>query len=103
MMCVETNSMRTPTNFEYNVVLTWQENRTVFWFSDRMRELEHDAAWRLVQVMVAYAPSTDVLALIAAGPVEDLFGLVELMRDEAEKNARFRICLGHTYGLPPQL
>ncbi len=39
----------------------------------------------------------------SAGPIEDLFDLGELMRDEAEKNARFRICLGSTYGLPPGL
>jgi len=57
----------------------------------------------MVQVMVAYAPCLDVLALIAAGPVEDLFGLTKLMLDEAEKNPRFRICLGMTNGLPPEL
>jgi hypothetical protein len=57
----------------------------------------------MVQVMVAYAPCLDVLALIAAGPVEDLFGLSKLMLDEAEKNPRFRICLGMTHGLPPEL
>ena len=98
--------MRRPTNFDYKVVLDWQANRSVSWAWEHMFEmLGHDrnAAWRMVQVMVAYAPSYDVLALVAAGPVEDLFGMKELMRDEAEKNARFRICLGFTHGLPPEL
>jgi len=98
--------MRKPTNFDYSVVLDWQANKTVNWASERMYEmLEHDrtGAWRMVQVMVAYAPSLDLLGLVAAGPIEDLFGLRQLMRDEAEKNARFRLCLGSTNGLPPEL
>src|SRR5262245_25065265 len=98
--------MRRPTNFDYKVVLDWQENKSVWWASERIFDmLQHDrtAAWRMVQVMVAYAPSPAVLALVAAGPIEDLFGLKQLMRDEAEKNARFRICLGSTNGLPPEL
>ena len=98
--------MRRPTNFDYSVVLDWQAHKSVNWASDCMYEmLEHDrtGAWRMVQVMVAYAPSLDVLGLVAAGPIEDLFGLKQLMRDEAEKNARFRLCLGSTNGLPPEL
>jgi hypothetical protein len=98
--------VRRPTNFDYEVVLDWQANKSVWWACERIFEmLEHDrpAAWRMVQVMVAYAASQDLLALVAAGPIEDLFSLKELMRDEAEKNARFRICLGSTHGLPPEL
>jgi len=98
--------MRRPTNFDYKVVLTWQANNSVWWASERMFELlqnDRPAAWRMVQVMVAYAPSPDILALVAAGPIEDLFDLKQLMRDEAEINARFRICLGSTNGLPPEL
>ena len=98
--------MRRPTNFEYRVVLDWRANRSVSWAWERVFEmLEHDriAAWRLVQVMVVYAPSRDLLSLVAAGPIEDLFALKDLMRDEAGGNARFRICLGSTNGLSPEL
>jgi len=98
--------MQRPTNFDYKVVLDWQANKSLWWACERIFEiLEHDrpAAWRMVQVMAAYAPSQDLLAVVAAGPIEDLFNLKELMRDEAEKNARFRICLGSTNGLPPEL
>src|SRR4051812_7326544 len=62
--------MRRPTNFDYQVVLDWQANKNVWWAFERMFEmLEHDspAAWRMVQVMVAYAPSRDLLSLVAAG------------------------------------
>ena len=31
-----------------------------------------------------YAPSQGLLAVVAAGPIEDLFNLKELMRDEPE-------------------
>jgi hypothetical protein len=100
------DAMRRPTNFEYKVVLKWQANRSLFWAWEQLQEMikqDRLRAWRMVQVMVAYAPSGDLLAYVAAGPIEDLFGMKELMRDEAEKNARFRICLGMTYGLPPEL
>jgi len=82
------------------------ENAGAWWAWERLHEMiEHDRqlAWRMVQVMVAYAPDQGLLASVAAGPVEDLFGLKQLMRQEAEINPRFRICLGMTNGLPEEL
>jgi hypothetical protein len=99
-------SLRTvsrPTSFDSSAVRDWQVNHDAFWAWEKIWDMPAPERWRMVQVMVAYAPDRDVLATVAAGPVEDSFGLTELMRDEAEKNARFRICLGMAYGLPSEL
>jgi hypothetical protein len=101
--------MRKPTNFDFRIVHAWMENAGAFWAWERLQEMiENDRlrAWRMVQVMVACAPDRGLLGYVAAGPVEDLtLGDVvkPLMRQEAERNARFRICLGMANALPEEL
>src|SRR5688572_18351005 len=100
------NGMRRPTNHDYGVAHAWMEHAAAWWAWERVHvELDGPARWRMVQVMVAYAPDYGVLGYVAAGPVEDLMGgqFVKLMRLEAENNPRFRICLGMTHGLPEEL
>ena len=62
---------------------------------------EPENAWRVVKLMVGYAPDYGTLAAIAAGPVESLLDLdYEWMReigDEAGRNVRMRICLRGVY------
>jgi hypothetical protein len=59
----------------------------------------------MIQVMVAYAPDDALLGYVAAGPVEDLMGgkFLQLMREEAQANPRFRIALGMTNRLHNEL
>jgi hypothetical protein len=100
--------MRKPTNFDYRKVLDWLYNHRAFWAWERMYELVSEdphRAWRMVQVMIAYAPDRGTLGVVAAGPVEDLMGgeFLALMRHEAETSPRFRIALGMTYGLAKEL
>lgn len=100
--------MRKPTNFDYKMVLSWLDNHRAFWAWERMYELVSDdppRAWRMIQVMVAYAPDRGTLGYVAAGPVEDMMGgdFLMRMREEAEINPRLRIALGMTNGLPKEL
>jgi hypothetical protein len=100
--------MRKPTNFDYSKVLDWVYHHRSFWAWERMDELlREDAhrAWRMVQVMIAYAPDSGTLGYVAAGPVENLMGgeFIPLMREEAENSPRFRIALGMTNGLAKEL
>jgi hypothetical protein len=99
--------MREPTSYDYKVVDAWLAHTQAWWAWERLREMTAKdplRAWRMVQVMVAYAPARILLANIAAGPVEDLMHrLVIPMGREAEVNPRFRICLGMARELPPDL
>jgi hypothetical protein len=100
--------MRKPTNFDHSKVFDWLYNSRAFWAWERLYKFVSEdphRAWRMVQVMIAYAPDKDILGVVAAGPVEDLMGgeFLPLMRQEAEANPRFRIALGMTYGLAKEL
>jgi hypothetical protein len=72
---------------------------------DEMRNVvanDPERAWRLIRTMVGCAPDYDVLAAVAAGPVEDLIdrhgeSAMAIIAEDATKNARLRICLGATY------
>jgi len=102
------DEMRRPTNHDYRTVLDWLENAHLWWACERIFELvRHEPlrAWRMVQIMVAYAPSELVLGRVAAGLVEDLMGdpVKPLMLREAEVNPKFRICLGMAHGVPKDL
>src|SRR3989442_8297556 len=98
--------MQRPTNHDFRIVHAWMEYAGAWWAWEQLDEMiQHDRprAWRMVQVMVVYAPDQGLLGSVAAGPVENLFGLKSLMLQEAAKNPRFRICLGMTNGLPEEL
>jgi len=72
---------------------------------DEMREVvenDRERAWRLIRVIVGCAPDYDVLATVAAGPVEDLIDqhgdwAMPMIAEEARNNVRLRICLGAAY------
>jgi len=86
----------------------WMDHAAAWWAWERVYDLvqnDKPAAWHMIQVMVAYAPDYGSLGSVAAGPVEDLMGgkYLKLMREEAQSNPRFRICLGMTNGLPEEL
>src|SRR5215468_3869402 len=101
-----TVTMRRPTNFDYRIVHAWMENAGTSWAWERLHGMIASDLWRLVQLMVAYAPDEGLLGSVAAGPVEDLMvgeSMKPLMRREAEMNPRFRICLGMTNGMPKEL
>lgn len=57
-----------------------------------------EAAWRFILELVARAKSDLMLAMIAAGPLEDLINqypdqFIQQIEEEARKDARFRKCL----------
>lgn len=100
--------MRKPTNFDYRTALDWLRHQRGFWAWERMHDLVCDdphSAWRMVQVMVSYAPDIGTLGHVAAGPVEDLMGgeFLPLIQREAETNPRFRVALAMTNGLAREL
>jgi hypothetical protein len=79
---------------------------------DEMRELvetDPERAWRVIRAIVGAAPDYDVLAAVAAGPIEDLFdhhgeSMMAIIVDEAKRDARLRICLRAAYSdFPPEL
>jgi len=65
-------------------------------------ENEPERAWRIIRAAIGSAPDYDVLAAIAAGPVEDLISshedsIMPVIVEEAEKSVRVRICLQAAY------
>jgi len=76
------------------------------WASDWLFERVWDApqeAWPLIVALVEYAPSTDLLACVAAGPLEDLLCLhgpqfIEQVEAQARRSKRFRRCLVGVWG-----
>jgi hypothetical protein len=101
--------MDKPTTQDMLLATAWLEHHGSTWAWDDLNDLIQSdpvAAWKIIQVMVAYAPDYATLAAVAAGPVEDLLSVdedFEPMRREAEASARFRICLSGAYGLPDDL
>jgi len=69
-------------------------------------EIDPDEAWKLICILVNKAPSDDLLAFIAAGPLEDLLhkhGLtvIDRVEEESRKNGRMRLALSGVWGLHP--
>ena len=101
--------MDKPTTREMLLATTWLEHHGSTWAWEELNDLiraDPNAAWKMVQVMVAFGPDYGTLAAVAAGPVEDLLSdneNFEPMRREAERSFRFRICLRAAYGLPHDL
>ena len=101
--------MDKPTTREMLLATSWLDHHGSTWAWDELNDLiqaDPLAAWRIVQVMVAFVPDYGTLAAVAAGPVEDLLSDnedFEPMRREVEINLRFRICLRAAYGLPDDL
>ena len=101
--------MDKPTTQEMLLATAWLDHRGSTWAWDALNDLIQSdplAAWKIVHLMVAFAPDYGTLAAVAAGPVEDLLSVDEAfepMRRVAEANARFRICLSGAYGLPDDL
>jgi hypothetical protein len=88
---------------------TWVAHVTNEAAWDEMREVvddDRERAWRLILAMVGCAPDYDVLATVAAGPVEDLIDrhgdwAMPMIAGEARNNVRLRICLGAAYSELP--
>lgn len=57
-----------------------------------------DAAWDFINELLLQAPSEEVLAHIAAGPLEDLlthhpYTVIDCVEKRAKKDPKFRMCL----------
>ena len=66
---------------------------------DRLAHAEPEAAWALILEILAHAPSQDALALLAAGPLEDLIeyhgpSFIDRIELCARRDPKFRYLLG---------
>jgi hypothetical protein len=70
-----------------------------------------DRAWSIILELIRLAPDDTVLAIIAAGPLENLLcahgpDFIERVETQASTNPRFRHCLAGVWGsnrMPPEV
>lgn len=76
------------------------------WANDQLDQLVRknpEGAWGVILRVLAMAPPTVVLSILAAGPLEDLLcdhglAFVERVEKEAQQNAILRECLSYVWG-----
>lgn len=102
--------MHPPDVTEFNLLMTWTSHFRTFEAWEEVNSIvseEPEAAWKLIQEMVALAPDDLALAALAAGPLEDLLNdhpkpFVRLAAALARTDGRFHKCLGDVWGLEGQ-
>ena len=75
---------------------------------DEFLRRDSEAGWRLTLELVVAAPDDQILANVAAGPLEDLLTrepdrFVDRVELEARRDPRFRRCLTGVWGLSASL
>jgi len=97
--------MKGPDNLDMRIARAWIDHTAAFWAWEELFNMGGAEKWHMIQVMVACAPDLPTLLYVAAGPVEDMMlneSMRHAMRNEAETNPRFRICLRGANGLPEE-
>lgn len=64
-----------------------------------------EAGWALTLALIAAAPDDQVLANVAAGPLESLISrspelMIDRVEQQARRDAKFRRCLTGVWGIP---
>lgn len=73
---------------------------------DELVERDPDEGWRITCALVNRAPSDRALAIVAAGPLEDLLtkhgvAVIDRVEEESRKNDRLRLALSGVWGIGP--
>jgi len=72
---------------------------------DELIRVDPEAGWTLTLELIEAAPNVEVLANVAAGPLEDLLSrsperFIDRVETQARRDAKFRRCLTGVWGLP---
>jgi hypothetical protein len=75
---------------------------------DDLVRRDPESGWSLVLELIAAAADDQILANVAAGPLEDLLsgdpdGFIERVELEARRDPRFRRCLTGVWGIPQRI
>ena len=73
---------------------------------DELVRLEPEHGWTVILELIAAAPDDRILAMVAAGPLEDLLKkwsdqFIDRVETQARQDPKFRRCLTGVWGLSP--
>ena len=76
------------------------------WAVDDLVNRDPDNGWRITCILINRAPSDSTLAVVAAGPLEDLLqkhgpAIIDRVEEESRKNDRLRLALSGVWGIDP--
>ncbi len=99
---------------DYTLAWTGQGDASHSWASDELDYLawkQPERAWAAILSLIARSPSDQFLAILAAGPLEDLLcehgaAFIARVEQEARRDPQFRDALAGVWGssrMPPEI